>query len=234
MAARRVLIHLQAGGVEKGIFGNLDLGTLKWPRQMMHFETAEAASWRVSVEAVALGGPVFEGAGSCVEKFAEWTVATAKDDVHARAMAGEIEAITRAAELHAGEMIGEIEQLASGENGGARCGVEAEEPHAGFVAGDDVGADVNLGKGREGGCGKSARTDVHHAERHDSDPGCAIERVGRKAGRKMRTQGFRADAVMDEGEIEPRHGDGPRASGQRPWTVIGRAEKVGDVHGVLA
>lgn len=201
---------------------------------MMHLKTTEAAAWRVSIKAIALSGPVFERAGRSTECCSNGTVAAAKGDVRARAAGGEIETVLCAAKLHAGEMIGEIEELAAGENGGARGGVEAEEPHAGFAAGDDVGADVDLGEGgKDGGGGKPTGTDVHHAERHDTDPRGAVEGIGKKAGWEVRTQRSSADAVVEKGEVEPRHSGGPRASGQWPRTVIGDAKKVGCVHGVF-
>ena len=234
MAAWRLRVHLKAGGVQEGVVGDFYFGALQRPRRVVHLESAKAVARGVGVEAVAFCGPVFERRGSGGSWVSNWAIAGAEDGGRVRAEAGEVESIVRAAELHARAVVGKIEEAAAGENGGARCGVETEEPDAGFAVGNDVGAHVDLReRGKEGSCRESPGPDGSHAKRHDSDPSGTIEGVGRKAGGEVWAEGDRADLIMDEGEIEPRHGDGPRAAREWPGAVVGDAKKVGDVHGVL-
>lgn len=174
----------------------------------------------MGVEAVAFGGPMFERAVGGVKHFADGAVAAAEMCVAPTSDAVEAKSIGVARELDAGEMVGEVEEGATGENGGRGVGVEAEEPDAGFAVGDDVGADVDLGKRREAGeCREAARCNARHAERNESEPGFAFVAVEREPGGKGPFEDARVDSAMDEGEIEPAHVHGPRARRERPGAM---------------
>ncbi len=217
MAAWRFVRHGESGGGEEGVFVDVDLGALEWPGWMMHLDARESASRRMGVEAVAFGGPMFERAEGGVKHFADGAVAAAEMCVAPTSDAVEAKSIGVARELDAGEMVGEVEEGATGENGGRGVGVEAEEPDAGFAVGDDVGADVDLGKRREAGeCREAARCNARHAERNESEPGFAFVAVEREPGGKGPFEDARVDSAMDEGEIEPAHVHGPRARRERP------------------
>src|SRR6185503_15345531 len=112
---------------------------------------------------------------------------------------------------HLGPAIIEVEEPPRRRHRHRLVGVEAEEPDAGLAAGADVSAHVELGEIRKPGQRRrGARPHAGHAERHDRDPGSAVEGLELESGRDQRPQQLRRHAPVLEEQVLPDHPHDPR------------------------
>lgn len=123
-------------------------GGLERPRGVMDFGAEDVAARRLGIEAIALGEPVFEGAGfgfvwtggghvGSGELFVGVTFAT---------LASVVEAVVRFTDRHIGPNIGQMKESTGGPNGQDVGGIKAEKPDAGFAFIGYIEPNVEFGK----------------------------------------------------------------------------------------
>lgn len=131
---------------------------------------------------------------------------------------------------HCSSPIGQPEPASCCQDQGQAIGVETEKPDAGFVTGLYIGPQVQFGKRsdrRKPPC--EARTEIRHLEWHNGDPRRSLVFIDMEPPRNMTSEGLARNAVMDEGQVEPRLPPVPTGGRQRPRTMLGFSQ--GWMHG---
>ena len=124
--------------------------------------------------------------------------------------AGVAHLFTRRVAEHLRIVVGQTEGCPGEADGHGVVGVEAEKPDAGLSVRRDVGSEVQLRKVRErGDARQAAGPHAAHAERHDAEPGAAVEGVQAQGGRYERTEPFFRDGPVHKEQVVPAHGERP-------------------------
>src|ERR1700722_15141233 len=166
---------------------------------------------------------MFESGGLWAEDFSGWAIAHPQIGFFGAAMSAFAAVFDPASSIfaaHACDEIGEMEPGTSDRDGDRVCGVEAEEPDAGFAAVRDIGAHVEFGE-----CGerrqrrRGAQAHARHAEGNHADPGFALKRVDFEWGGDEWTQSRNIDSPVREEQIVPGLRHDPRTRRDRPWAM---------------